>query len=486
MVDKKRIETNLYFSDSSIGLFEHREKRGKTDVHGNATLEKGILENGYVLDAVLLTTKLKTLFKAYGLHPRRVRMVLNSQNVLMRVVDVKRADLRDVGVAAHLDAELGKSIHFPFPKPRVSYHLIRQDDQTAKVLAVASDDRLLNDYLDIFDKLGVKEVVFDMPALALYALYTNTVGATFASMMLVTVYDSYFTIKIFEEDIPIFNLVEEFENESDSRYDQVENYVERVANYYRYNISLGDKALEKVVFVSQSDIENESRFASAFAAKPFGLPYEVFRIPEAPTTEGGWNRTSLIAYAAAIEKTGNLEKIRYFDFRLERPLRIARTIKLMLATAFFLFSAVSLLYIPYHALYEDIFIARNMNDHLSAQLADLEAEIALLPSYTSLERAYSDAYDVLIAARANPAGKLSDLIGLAADVDILNYTYDAEASELVVTLVGPSRDALEEYLLAVFETYGVTDGVGTTRWIDGFPVFETVGSNMMEVTFHHA
>ncbi|MDP3130006.1 MAG: pilus assembly protein PilM, partial [Bacillota bacterium] len=464
----------------------HREKRKQTDVHGNVVLEKGILENGYVVDPVLLYAKLKALFKAYGLHPKRVRLVLNSQNVLMRVVDVKREDIREAGIAAHLDAELGKSLHFPFPKPRVSYHLISQDDKTAKVLAVASDDRLLNDYLDIFDKLRVKEVVFDMPSLALYALYSKTTGASCANMMLVTVYDTYFTIKIFEEDIPIFNLIEEFEGAFENRYEQVENYVERVANYYRNNISRGDKALEKIVFVNQSEQENENRFNTAFAPKPLGLPYEVFRIPDTPTTGGGWNRTSLVAYAAAIEKTGNLEKIRYFDFRLERPLRIARAIKLMLATAFFLFSAVSLLYIPYHALYEDIFIARNMNANLSAQLEDLQAEVALLPTYSSAERDYSNAYDVLIAHRKSPATYLTDLIGLASDVDIVNFLYDAEDAELVVILVGPSQEALEEYLLSVYEAYGVTDGVGTVRWIDGFPAYESVGTNMIEVIFHHA
>ncbi|MCK7492331.1 MAG: hypothetical protein MZW92_12560 [Comamonadaceae bacterium] len=212
----------------------------------------------------------------------------------------------------------------------------------------------------------------------------------------------------------------------------------------------------------------------------------MFRIPEAPTTGGGWNRTSLVAYAAAIEKTGNLEKIRYFDFRLVRPLKIVRTIKLMLAVAFVLFSSVSLLYIPYHALYEDIFIARNMNANLSAQLADLEAELALMPSFTAQERAYSDAYDALIAARMAPSAYLVNLIALAVDVDIVRYSYQAGVSELVVTLIGPSTEALEEYLLLVYETYGITDGVEPARWIDGFPAFETVGVKMIEVTFRHA
>ena len=486
MNDQHRIDMNLYLSDSSIGFYVRRERRGQADVHGHAALEKGVLENGYVVDAVLLLARLKALFKAHGLRPKRIRLVLNSQNVLMRVVDVAREDVREAGIAAHLDAELGKSLHFPFPVPRVSYHLISQDDRTAKVLAVASDDRLLNDYLDIFDRLGVRDVRFDMPTLALYSLYRKTTGSAGGRIMLVTVYDAYFTIKIFEDDIPIFNLVEEFENEADTRYEQIDQYVERVANYYRYNISRGDRSIDRAVFISQGEQDNESRFEAAFGPRSIGLPYEVFRIPEAPTAGGGWNRTSLVAYAAGIEKTGNLEKIPWFDFRLDRPLRIRRAVKLMLAVAFFLFSAVSLLYIPYHAMYEKIFIAQNENRNLAVQLSDLQAEFSLLPTFTAPERAYSDAYDALIAVKAEPASMVADLIALTGDVVILNYAYDDSDSRIVVTLTGPTDASLDEFLLRAYEAYGTTGESDPDRWIDGFPIYESVGARTIEVIFHHA
>ncbi|MFA5007035.1 MAG: hypothetical protein WC509_06185 [Candidatus Izemoplasmatales bacterium] len=486
MNDKKRPETILYFSDSSIGFFEHRNGRGRTDIHGNVPLDKGILENGFIVDPVLLLARLKALFKASGLRPRRIRLVLNSQNVVMRVVDVKRSDVAEKGIAAHLDGELGKTLHFPFAKPRVSAHLISQDEQNAKVLAVASDDRLLNDYLDVFDRLGVRDVRFDMPSFALYSLYMRTTGSAARNLMLVTVYDSYFTIKIFEDDIPIFNLVEEFENEADTRYEQIDDYVERVANYYKYNISRGDRTLEKAVFVSQGESENESRFEAAFTSRPFGLACEVFRIPETPTAGGGWNRTSLVAYAAGIEKAGNLAKIPWFDFRLDRPDRSVRLVKAMLATAFLLFSAVSLLYIPYHTMYERIFLVENENRTLAAELSDLEDGFSRLPSFTQAERAYSDAYDELIGAKSAPAGSLSDLLALAIDVDVLQVAYRAADKAIVLTLTGPSDVALTEYLLLAYETYGVTETEDPARWIDGFPIYESIGIHTIEVTFHHA
>jgi len=487
MKDKNQIDMNLYFSDSSIGFFREQGKRKKVDIHGNIALEKGILENGYVIDPVLLLTRLKTLFKTSNIHPKRIRLVLNSQNVMMRVTEVKREFVREEGISDYLDAELGKSLHFPFTKPRVSYHLIGQDDQVAKVLAVASDDRLLNDYMDIFDRLGIKKVHFDMPALALYTLYSKTIGLTHRNLMLVTVYDTYFTIKIFEDDIPIFNMIEEFEAETESRYDQIDNYVERIANYYRYNLHHGEKILEKVVFVSQSEQENESRFSAAFANKRTAIPYEVFQIPDAPTAGGGWNRTSLVAYAAGIPKPGNLEKMPWFDFRLDRPDVAHRIIKWMLGTAFFLFAAVSLIYIPYHTMYEEIFIAQNENQNLASQLSALQAEYALRPVFSPAERAYSDAYDTLNAAKAEPSVFIGDLLAISGDsLEVVNYRYRAKESEIVLILVSSSPNALEEFLLNAYETHAVTGIPSPSRWMDGFPVYANLGAQLIEVTFHHA
>jgi type IV pilus assembly protein PilM len=486
MKHRKHNETDLYFSDASIGCFQRREKSGEVDVHGSIALERGILKNGYVVDPLLLTQKLRSLFSVQKIRPNRVRLVLNSQNVLMRVVDVLRADIGTEGLFAHLDAELGKSLHFPFPVPRVSYHLIRQDETSAKILAVASDDRLLNDYLDIFDRLGVKEVVFDMPALALYSLYSNTVGVNYQSLMLVTIYDAYFTIKIFEDDIPIFNLVEEFDGEMDTRYEVIDNYMERVANYFQYTISRDEKAIEKIILVSQSERETESEFEIAFADRSIDLDYDFFDIPEMSTTGEPWSQTSLIAYAASLKRSGNLDKIGYFDFRLQRPQRITRVVKLLFMIAFVLFAMVSLLYLPQHAQEEAIYIARNQSAVLAAQLADLVAERAQHPLVSEQDRAYGEAYEALLAFRQTLALYVQTIEESAIDVDIVKWTYDATSAAFVVTLVGPSQDALEAFLLAIYETYGIADTVSTTRWIAAFPRYQTVGNLQIEVTFLHA
>jgi len=486
MTVRRGNETNLYLSDSSVGLFTRRANRTGEEVHGRIDLGKGILENGYVADAEQLVLRLKTLFKANGLKPKRIRLVLNSRNVVMRVVDLPRGEVAETGIAAKLDAELGKTIHFPFPHPRVSYNLIGQDDASVKVFVVASDDKLLNDYLDVFDRLNVREVVFDTPALCLYTLFTNTANVRYRSMMLVTVYDRYFTIRIFEEDIPVFNLVEEFEGDVGTRYEEIDNYVERVANYYRYNMNRGDRSIESALVVNLGEQDDEARFESAFSARPFGIPYRVFKFPDAPSGTG-WNRAGLIAFAAGLEKTGNLAKIPHFDFRLDRPLRQTRMMQRILAVAFAVFSIVSLVYIPYHTTSEEIFILENENRNLSAQLEALEAEIALLPSFSAKERAYSDAYDALVDAGSPIAPYLADLFDMTGtDVEVLSWTYGAADREIRIVLEGSSLAVLQEYVLAVYEAHGIVGEPESGRWIDTYPVYAGSGTNRIEVTFRHA
>ncbi|MFH0993651.1 MAG: hypothetical protein V1761_04805, partial [bacterium] len=404
-----------------------------------------------------------------------------------REVDIEQKLEKPADIAAYFDAELGKSLHFPFAVPRTSYHLIGHDGDKTQILVIASDDRLLNDYLDIFDRLHIKEVGFDLPALCLYSLFASQSEVKYDSLMQVTVDNSYFTIKIFENDFPIFNLVEEFEAPAELSYDLVDNYVERVANYYRYNMRHGRRAIDNVLFVNLGASANDARFESAFAAKPSGLPYKLFKFPEQPGNTSGWTRSSLVAYAASYPKTGNLENINIIDFRLDRPDRRIRIAHRLLTAAFLIFSLISLVYIPFHITNEDIYIQENMNASLLQRIADLEAEAALLPSFTQKERNYSNAYDLLAAQEFSVSPYLLDLIDLlGTDVALTNYRVVAADQEIVLILAGTSMTVLNEYLLAIYEAYGITDGTDPDRWMDGFPTFVFVASDMIEVNIRHA
>ena len=66
--------------------------------------------------------------------------------------------------------------------------------------------------------------------------------------MLVSLYDRTITIKIVEDNVPIFSVTEEAEDSSQQYFDVLENYVERIINFYRFNINKGEKSIENIVF----------------------------------------------------------------------------------------------------------------------------------------------------------------------------------------------------------------------------------------------
>ncbi len=67
--------------------------------------------------------------------------------------------------------------------------------------------------------------------------------------MLVSIYEGMFSLQIVEEHIPIFNLIEEVDGGLEE-YDMIiENFVERIANYYKYNLRKGKAEILDVWFL---------------------------------------------------------------------------------------------------------------------------------------------------------------------------------------------------------------------------------------------
>src|SRR5690606_24784907 len=153
----------------------------------------------------------------------------------------------------YIEKQMGKTIHFPFENP-VFTHYVRQDtDAYLKVLIILSDGEMLHDYHDVFDRLKAKEIILDLPSLSLYNTYITKKQKDFKNLMLVSLYDRTITIKIVEDNVPIFSVTEEAEDSSQQYFDVLENYVERIINYYRFNLNKGAKNIENIVFYNFSE-----------------------------------------------------------------------------------------------------------------------------------------------------------------------------------------------------------------------------------------
>jgi len=486
---KIKPETTLFFTDQSIGFFHRQPKEPVPELHGQVTLDKGIIEKGYIGDPFRLLDKLRGLFKKNRIHPQTVRFVINSQNSMTRVLDIPKKDVSQRDIAGYLDSHLGKTLHFPFSQAKLSYQLIEETPEHFRVLLVAADGKLLDDYLDVFERLNVKSVLFDIPSIAMYNLLITQNEENYGNLMLIAVYQSYFTLKIFEKDVPIFNLIEEFEgNDPDSYFDQVENFVERIANYYRYNLHKGDQSIDNVMFVNFGEPTEDQRFEKAFGSNAGPLPHRVFHFVAGGEAETSWPRSVLMAYAASVEKKPVLKAISSIDFRLSRPQKIGKFLVYLMALAVALFSGISLIAIPLTTSNEAITIQQYENDTLQALLDRLNEDLSALPFFSTKEKNYSLAYDFLEAREVSLTPYLEALFAeLNADVALANYEVDCAERIIVLTVEVTSTQALNEFILALYEAHGVVDGeTDSERWISGMPETTVLPSDLIEVTFHVA
>jgi hypothetical protein len=55
-----------------------------------------------------------------------------------------------------------------------------------------------------------------------------------------------------------------------------------------------------------------------------------------------------------------------------------------------------------------------------------------------------------------------------------------------LTLFADSESELDEYVLAIFEVFGITENPSSTRWIDGQPIKLLLAATLMEVTIQYA
>ena len=118
-----------------------------------------------------------------------------------------------------------------------------------RVIALITDGLLLHSYHDIFDRLNAKEVKYEISAIPFFNIYNNQVNKLEDIVMFVNLYNNMFSIQIVEHGFPIFNMIEESEGGIEEYAMMVENYVERIANYYKFNLRKGKKVIGKVLSI---------------------------------------------------------------------------------------------------------------------------------------------------------------------------------------------------------------------------------------------
>ncbi|MCR3906531.1 MAG: hypothetical protein NUK62_05865 [Tenericutes bacterium] len=482
---KKRIDLSIFFTDDFIGFFEHAKDLEKAQ-HGYMKLESNIIQSGYIKDPELLLENLRVLFKTHKIKPRKITHVIHDQNVLVRDIRINKDELLKKNIESYIRGHLGKTIHLPFEESVITHSVRQEDENEIRVIAFIIDENLLHDYCDVFERLGAREVKYEVSNLPLYEHFINNNDEKDETSMTVSLYDKLFSIQIIENHNTIFNLVEVEDGDSEDFGQLVENFVERIHNYYKFNMRKGKSEIKKTIFFNFNDYVDLDYIQEKIINQLGHLNPKMCHMAINDPISKNIHLASFIPYVSVLYS--QKEKPFKYNFNIKRLNRLNLYANYLFVLAFLIISAITLIYIPFHTMNEDIKYQQNRINNLQIQLDLLIEETPPNPTYTTTQIDYSNTYDFLVEQKHSPSSYVLDLINeMETNIDLLNYKTNASDNEIVITITALTEHELYEYLLQIYEEYGIVEGnTELSRWMLSEPIFKFTQSLVMEVTVNYA
>lgn len=481
----KSSDYSVFFTDDYVSFFELAPFLDRSR-YGHVKLESGIIENGYIKEPEALLNIMHHMFKQNNIKPRKITHIVHDQNVLIRDIKIIKEQLGKKSIEEYIKEQQGKTLLLPFSESSIS-HIIRYENEVEiRVIAIIIDSNLLHDYNDVFDRLKVKEVKFEISSLPLYEQHLEKGGLKASNTMLVSIYEGMFSLQIVEEHIPIFNLIEEVDGGLEE-YDMIiENFVERIANYYKYNLRKGKAEIQSLIFFNFNPDLSTYQIEQGLCSKLLNYKAKVCDLYIEDPLAKILPFECMLPYAVA--RNRQLVSPVKFDFKLDRMKQLNLFANYLFITAFFIISATLLVYIPYFSLNEEIKIEQNTVNALQNQLQVLIEETPQQPTFSVIQQNYSNAYQFLIDQEIDPKPFMIDLMSeLNSNVFIESYQIKSQTKEIVLVLRGNTESDLFEYMIEVYETYGVIDGIDEDiRWILSEPTYKFNNPLQVEVTIRYA
>jgi hypothetical protein len=479
----RRSEISLLVTDESIGFYQYVNVANKSK-SGYIDLEKGIVEYGYIKDPSNFLNKVKTLFKRYQIKPNHIELVVHDQNLLIREIQIPKDILLKKSIDQYLSEQQDKAVHFPFEKPTFSHYIKSENEQSLSVLVLVADESLLQDYHDVFDRMGVKEVSFDLSSLSLYQLYVAQTKNQLKNAMLVSIYAKMMTIQIVDHQLPIFSMNEEIDAPMEEYGEIVENYVERIANYYKYSLNKNKESLSSVLIFNFSDQMDMPFLSNNLTPRLKHLNASVFDL----TIVDGLKTLPHECHVAYACSVNNEIKDFKLKFKLDRVKKINLYSSYVLVLSFAIFTFMALVFVPYALGREDINVQLNINNILENQLEILIRDLPSQQQFSQIEKDYSNVYDDLSDSEVLDTTIISDLLSkLNGNLELSSYQLSNQEQRIVLVITGLTETDLNEYLIQIYENYGIISGSpDTSRWMVSAPIRRSLSTLVMEVTVYYA
>jgi len=256
-----RVSINCFFTDNEFSFIEKPDGYNMKKLkYSSVKLPDGLIENGIIYNSEALVKLVKDTFKLFKIKSRKVNLIIHEELFTFRKIDVPIIH-KPSEIGEYIRGQIGKTIMIPYDEMKMDYIIHRKTEDKYEVILFYAPNNELKAYVDIFYQLNMTIVRTDIPPLALHRLYyyrkyEDSDLKFQPNIMFVAIFDDTYSIYIFDEEIPIFSLVQNLtiKNVAGEKYMSIlDQEVSKISNYFKFNINSGNQSIEKVVLFNMSN-----------------------------------------------------------------------------------------------------------------------------------------------------------------------------------------------------------------------------------------
>ncbi|WP_037287307.1 pilus assembly protein PilM [Saccharibacillus sacchari] len=251
-------------------------------------LESGTIIENQIADEEKLRLQIRQWVEQEGLKGSRVSLSVPPSQVIIRKMNISAVNPKQVEQLVALEVETG--LHLPFEEPVYDFIPIGREKQlqengveeeVTRVLVFAAPRRLINEYIEILNEVGIKTDSVEVSATALARMTQISHGRSFADTMLVHLEHSQMDVYMFREGHPVFlrtvnllDITEEapmFQSESylaqksaladdHLSYEQIVEItaeISRMLNFYQYSLHDGAARITELIVTGPASIRRQ-------------------------------------------------------------------------------------------------------------------------------------------------------------------------------------------------------------------------------------
>ena len=279
-----RSTLNIFFTDSEVSFIEKPDGyQMKKMKYSSVQLEPGIIENGVIYREERLLKILKDTFKLFKIRARQVSLVVHEELFTFRKIEVPII-YKPNEIGDYIKEQMRKTMMISFENMKMDYVIHKKNEDHYEVVMFYAPKAELKNYISLFYKMNMQVIRTDIPPLALHRLYYyrkhEEPDLKFEQdIMFVTVYDTTYSIYIFDEEFPLFSLVQNVQaiRLDDEKYlELIDSEISKIANYYRYNLFEGNREVKKVVMYNLTSTYSDEALQEYFVEEASLFQTEIF------------------------------------------------------------------------------------------------------------------------------------------------------------------------------------------------------------------